>query len=50
MPYSMNTNLGDVLQTKKLISPDLEYQYALLWARSKAFGMDKILVHLITCS
>ena len=49
MPYPMNANLADVLQTKKLISPDLKHQYALLWARSKAFGVDKFLVHLTAC-
>ena len=50
MPYLTNADLSDVLQTKEFISPDLEHQYALLWARSKAFGIDKFLVHLTTCS
>ena len=50
MPYSTNADLGDVFQTKKLIYPHLEHQYALLWARSKAFGMAKFLVHLTACS
>ena len=50
MPYSKNADLGDALQTKKLISHDLEHQYALLWARSKAFEMDRFLVHLTACS
>ena len=35
---------------KKLISPNLEHQYALLWARSKASERDKFLVHLTACS
>ena len=43
MRYS-NTDLGDVFQTKELISHDLEHQYALLWARFKTFEMDKFLV------
>ncbi|GFQ90006.1 hypothetical protein TNCT_89791 [Trichonephila clavata] len=42
MSYSTNADLGGcIANQKKLISPDLEHQYALLWARSKAFGMDK---------
>ena len=50
MPYSKNADLDDVLQTKKFIFPNLEHQYALLWARSKAFEMDEFLVHLTACS
>ena len=50
MPYSKNADLGDGLQTKKLISPDLEHQYALLWTHSKAFEMDQFWKHLTACN